>query len=76
MAEITHLPGDCSVGNIIDSVETDGAVIVDDFVTGEWLDEFNAAVETSIRDYKPYDYGEPEAVEFLGKHTVRHRRHP
>ena len=48
-----------------------GAVIVDDFVTPQWLKEFNDSVRTSIDAYTPYDYGEPEAMEFLGYNTVR-----
>ncbi len=71
MAAITHQPSDCSDADIVAEVEEHGAVIVDDFVTQEWLSEFNASVQTSIDSYTPYDYGEPEAKEFLGHHTVR-----
>jgi ectoine hydroxylase-related dioxygenase (phytanoyl-CoA dioxygenase family) len=71
MAEVTHLPGNSSVADIIDVVERDGAAIVDDFVSQTFLNEFNSAVQTSIDDYTPYDYGEEEANEFLGYQTVR-----
>jgi ectoine hydroxylase-related dioxygenase (phytanoyl-CoA dioxygenase family) len=71
MAEITHLPGNCSVQDIIEVVEEQGAAIVDDFVSQCWLDEFNAAVKTDIENYSPYDYGEEDANEFLGYQTVR-----
>ncbi|MGI9284488.1 MAG: phytanoyl-CoA dioxygenase family protein [Pseudomonadales bacterium] len=71
MAEITHLPSDCSVPDIIEVVEKDGAVIVDDFVERSWLDEFNASIMTSFDTYTPYDYGEPEAIEFMGRKTIR-----
>ena len=71
MAEITHLPGNSSVTEIIDVVERDGAAIVDDFVSQAFLHDFNSAVQTSIDDYTPYDYGEEEANEFLGYQTVR-----
>ncbi|MGI9265662.1 MAG: phytanoyl-CoA dioxygenase family protein [Gammaproteobacteria bacterium] len=71
MAEVTHLPADSSVADIIEIVERDGAVIIDDFVSPSWLAEFNASVQTSVDEYQPYDYGEPEAMEFLGYRTVR-----
>ena len=71
MAVVRHLPGDCAVGDIIEVVEQDGVAIVDDFVSAEWLAEFNAAVQTDIDSYTPYDYGEPDAEEFLGHNTVR-----
>ena len=71
MAEITHLPPDSLPSDIANAIEEQGAVIVDDFVTHTWLAEFNESVQTSIESYTPYDYGEPEAMEFLGRHTVR-----
>ena len=71
MAKIVHLACNCSSGDIIDVVERDGAVIVDDFVGQAWLDKFNASIKTSIDTYKPYDYGEEEANDFLGYKTVR-----
>ena len=71
MAVVTHLPADASVSDIIEIVERDGTVIVDDFVSASWLETFNTSVQTSIENYKPYDYGEPEAMEFLGHRTVR-----
>lgn len=71
MAEVTHLPADCSTDDLIEILERDGAAIVDGFVDDSWLSDFNAAVQTSIDNYTPYDYGEPEAMEFLGHQTVR-----
>ncbi len=71
MAEISHLRSNCSVPDIVEVVEQYGAAIVDDFVDQSWLTEFNASVQTSIDSYIPYDYGEPEAIEFLGRKTVR-----
>jgi len=71
MAEITHLSCDCSVEDIVSVVEENGAVIVDDFVSQEWLEEFNTQVQTSIDEYEPYDYGGREAAEFMGYQTVR-----
>ncbi len=71
MTQVTHLPPDSGVADIIELVEKDGTVIIDDFVSQPWLAEFNAAVQTSIDKYEPYDYGEPEAMEFLGHRTVR-----
>lgn len=71
MAEVTHLPATCTVADIVETVERDGTAIVDGFVSRAWLDEFNRAIQTSIENYVPYDYGEPEAVEFLGRNTVR-----
>ena len=71
MAEVKHLPGDCSVADIISVVEEQGAAIVDSFVTPEWLAEFNHQIQTSIDNYEPYDYGGRDAAEFLGYQTVR-----
>ena len=71
MPQVTHLPPDCSTDDLIDLLEQDGAAIVDSFVSDAWLAEFNAAVQTSVDHYTPYDYGEPEAEEFLGRQTVR-----
>ena len=71
MAKITHLPHDCSASDIVAEIEAHGAVIVDDFVTPSWLAAFNTSVQTSIDRYIPYDYGEPDAMDFLGHNTVR-----
>ena len=71
MTKITTLPSNSSTEDIIEVLEKDGAAIVDGFVSQEWLSEFNSAVQTSIDNYKPFDYGEPEAEEFLGRQTVR-----
>ena len=71
MTQITTMPSNSSTDDIIEVLEKDGAAIVDDFVSQEWLSEFNSAIQTSIDNYKPFDYGEPEAEEFLGRQTVR-----
>ncbi len=71
MTQITTLPPNSSTEDIIEVLEKDGAAIVDGFVSQEWLSEFNSAIQTSIDNYKPFDYGEPEAEEFLGRQTVR-----
>jgi len=71
MAEIVHLHPSATASDIVAVMAEHGAVIVDDFVTPQWLEEFNDSVRTSIDAYTPYDYGEPEAMEFLGYNTVR-----
>ena len=71
MAEIVHLPPSATASDIVSVMAEHGAVIVDDFVTPQWLKEFNDSIRTSIDAYTPYDYGEPEAMEFLGYNTVR-----
>ena len=71
MAEIVHLPPSATASDIVSVMAEHGAVIVDNFVTAQWLKEFNDSVRTSIDAYTPYDYGEPEAMEFLGYNTVR-----
>ena len=71
MTQITTLPSNSSTEDIIEVLGKVGAAIVDGFVSQEWLSEFNSAVQTSIDNYKPFDYGEPEAEEFLGRQTVR-----
>ncbi len=67
MVEVTHLPGTCSVQDIIEVIEEQGAAIVDDFVSQSWLDEFNAAVKTQMEGNTPFKENE----EFFGRHTVR-----
>ena len=71
MTEIKHLPGSCSLHDIIQVIDDEGAAIVDDFVSQSWLDEFNAALEPHIEAYAPLDYGDDYANEFYGRHTVR-----
>ena len=64
-------PPSATASDIVAVMAEHGAVIVDNFVTPQWLKEFNDSVRTSIDAYTPYDYGEPEAMEFLGYNTVR-----
>ena len=71
MAEVTHLPSNCSADDIIYILERDGVAIVDGFVDQSWLNDFNRAIHPFIDNYEPYDYGEPEALDFLGHQTVR-----
>jgi len=71
MAKIITLPSDCSTDDIIEVLDKDGAAIVEGFVSQSWLTDFNTSIQSSIENYKPYDYGEPEAEEFLGYQTVR-----
>ena len=70
MAKISHLLHDCSASDIVAEIEVHGAVIVDDFVTPSWLAAFNASVQTSIDRSIPFDYGEPDAMDFLGHNSV------
>ncbi len=71
MAEIVTLPASATVDDIVETVERDGATIVKDFVSTAWREEFNSSVRTAIDEYKPYDYGEKDAQEFMGIQTVR-----
>jgi len=71
MAKIITLPSDCSTDDIIEVLDKDGAAIVEGFVSQSWLTDFNTSIQSSLENYKPYDYGEPEAEEFLGYQTVR-----
>jgi hypothetical protein len=71
MAKITHLLHDCSASDIVAEIEVHGAVIVDDFVMPSWLAAFNASVQTSIDRSIPFDYVEPDAMDFLGHNSVR-----
>ena len=48
MPEVTHLPCNCSVDDLIEVIERDGAAIVDGFVSDTWLAGFNNAIQTSI----------------------------
>ena len=48
MSEVTHLPYNCSVDDLIEVIERDGAAIVDGLVSDTWLAGFNNAIQTSI----------------------------
>ena len=61
MAKIITLPSNCSTDDIVEVLDQDGGDIVNGFVTQAWLNDFNTSVQTSVDNYKPYDYGEPEA---------------
>ena len=71
MAKVTHLLHDCSASDIVAEIEVHGAVVVDDFVMPSWLAAFNASVQTSIGRSIPFDYVEPDAMDFLGHNSVR-----
>ena len=70
MADVTHLPGNCSVTDIIEVIEEQGAAIIDDFVSQAWLEEFNTALDPFIEGYQSIDHGQ-FANDFFGHHTVR-----
>ena len=70
MADITHLPGNCSIADIIEVIEEQGAAIVDDFVSQSWLKEINTALDPFIEGYQSIDHGQ-FANDFFGHHTVR-----
>ncbi|HZZ87388.1 MAG TPA: phytanoyl-CoA dioxygenase family protein, partial [Caulobacteraceae bacterium] len=38
MAELTHLPNDCGVGDVVATLERDGGVVIDGFLAAETLD--------------------------------------
>lgn len=71
MAQITHLPANCSIQDIIEVIEEQGAAIVDDFVSQSWLEKFNTSIEPYIERYQPIDHEEDFANDFFGKRTVR-----
>ena len=64
MAEIVHLPPSATPSDIVEVMAEHGAVIVDDFVTAQWLKEFNDSVRTSIDAYTPYDTASPRPWSF------------
>lgn len=71
MATVKHLPGDSSVDDMIEAIEEDGVLIVDDFVSQQWLNDLNDGIQPFVDNYKPYDYGMDRANDFLGLQTVR-----
>ena len=71
MAQITHLPANCSIQEIIEVIEEQGAAIVDDFVSQSWLEKFNTSIEPHIQGYQAIDHEEDFANDFFGKRTVR-----
>jgi|TARA_B110000093_G_scaffold180590_1_gene222830 ectoine hydroxylase-related dioxygenase (phytanoyl-CoA dioxygenase family) len=71
MAQITHLPSNCSVKDIIEVIEEQGAAIVDDFISDSWLEEFNTAIDPHIETPQAIDHEDEFAKDFFGKRTVR-----
>ena len=70
MADITHLPGNCSIADIIEVIEEQGAAIVDDFVSQSWLKEINTALDPFIEGYQSIDPGQ-FANDFFCHHLRR-----
>ena len=71
MAQITHLPGNCSTQDIIEVIEEQGAAIIDDFVSQSWLEKFNTSIDPHIEAYRTIDYKDEFANDFFGTRTVR-----
>ena len=65
MAQITHLPANCSIQEIIEVIEEQGAAIVDDFVSQSWLEKFNTSIEPHIQGYQAIDHEEDFANDFF-----------
>lgn len=70
-AELTRLPGDCSLDDICEVSDRDGGVIIEDWLPAEVLEAFNAELEPWLAAYVGTDSGTAASDEFLGLRTKR-----
>ncbi|MEP4147054.1 MAG: phytanoyl-CoA dioxygenase family protein [Halioglobus sp.] len=72
MASINHLPVTAPVSDITREIEANGAVIIDDFISAETLDQFNAEINPAL-EAKRANHAHPNAaVEFFHGPQTKH----
>ena len=50
MTAIKHLPAAAPASEVIDEIESNGAVIIDGFLTTETVDQFNAEINPALEE--------------------------
>jgi len=68
---LARLPADCSVPDIVEANEKDGAVIVEGWLAGNLLKSFNTELEPWLTDHPGTDSGSAASDGFLGLKTRR-----
>ena len=71
MPELTHLPSDCTVDDMLEVSDRDGGVIVDGWLTPDLLDRFNRQLDPLLQAHSGTDSGSEASDEFLGLRTKR-----
>jgi len=71
MPELTRLPADCSVDDMVDVSDRDGGVIVEGWLRAELLECFNAQLDPLLRNHAGTDSGSEASDDFLGHRTRR-----
>ena len=70
-AELTRLPGNCSLEDICEVSDRDGGVIIEDWLPSGVVDSFNAELEPWLAAHAGTDSGTAASDEFLGLRTKR-----
>lgn len=70
-AELTRLPGDCSLEDICEVSDRDGGVIVEDWLPAWTLERFNTELEPWLAAHAGTDSGTAASDDFLGLRTKR-----
>lgn len=72
MATIKHLPASAPTDDIVSELESNGAVIIDDFLSAETLDQFNAEINPALA-HKAKNHAHPNpSVEFFHGPQTKH----
>ena len=71
MPELTRLPSDCTVDDMLEVSDRDGGVIVDGWLTPDLLDRFNRQLDPLLQAHSGTDSGSEASDEFLGLRTKR-----
>ncbi len=70
MPSLNHLPNDATAEQLIDELDTFGAVIIDEFLSAEVVDAFNAEIDPLLAARSNNHAHPNEAIEFFhGPHT-------
>ena len=69
--ELTRLPADCTIDDIVEVSDRDGGVIIDRWLSPSFLDRFNAELEPWLELHGGTDSGSDASDEFLGRRTRR-----
>lgn len=71
MPELTRLPSDCGVDDIVEANERDGGVIVDGWLGPDVLHRLNGELEPWLEAHPGTDSGSDASDDFLGRRTRR-----
>lgn len=69
--ELTRLPGDCTIDDIVEVSDRDGGVIIDGWLSDQFIAQFNAELEPWLDAHGGTDSGSEASDDFLGHRTRR-----